>query len=256
MKIEKLNENQVKITLTQDDLLSHQLKVSELAYGSEKAKALFKEMMKQASREVGFQLEENMPIMVEAIPEKGNALVLIITKVENPEEIDTRFAKMSPSPLAAKIEQSAKQEGADDIIDLFKRLHDVKPGRAQKPQEAQTTPEKEKKTTDKTSEKNPRKQINLIRLYHFDTIDEVINAAHALGNFYKGQNTLYKSHKDGTYLLVLHQSAHTPEEFNKVCNILSEYAVGAPYTRASEAHLEEHETAVLKNEALQQLETF
>lgn len=41
MKIERVNENQIRCTLNQADLASRQLKISELAYGSEKAKEHF-----------------------------------------------------------------------------------------------------------------------------------------------------------------------------------------------------------------------
>ena len=41
MKIEKINDNQIRCTLTRADLADRQLKLSELAYGSEKAKSLF-----------------------------------------------------------------------------------------------------------------------------------------------------------------------------------------------------------------------
>ena len=48
MKIEKINENQIRCTLTKEDLDSHQIRISELAYGTEKAKRLFRDMMQQA----------------------------------------------------------------------------------------------------------------------------------------------------------------------------------------------------------------
>ena len=50
MKIEKLNENQIRCTLTHADLAARHLKLSELAYGTEKAKSLFRDMMQQAPR--------------------------------------------------------------------------------------------------------------------------------------------------------------------------------------------------------------
>ena len=49
MKIEKINENQIKCTLNKSDLASRHIKISELAYGSEKAKDLFRDMMQQSS---------------------------------------------------------------------------------------------------------------------------------------------------------------------------------------------------------------
>ena len=47
MKIEKVNENQIRCTLTREDLAERQIKLSELAYGTEKAKMLFHVSMKK-----------------------------------------------------------------------------------------------------------------------------------------------------------------------------------------------------------------
>ncbi len=95
MKIEKLNDNQIRCTLDQSDLSKRHLKISELAYGSDKAKELFKDMMQQASYELGFEAE-NIPLMIEAIPVSDNSIVLVITKVDDPDELDARFSKFSP----------------------------------------------------------------------------------------------------------------------------------------------------------------
>ena len=96
MKIEKLNENQIRCTLNKSDLASRHLKINELAYGSDKAKELFRDMMQQASFELGFEAEDT-PLMIEAIPISAECIVLIVTKVDNPEELDTRFSRFSPS---------------------------------------------------------------------------------------------------------------------------------------------------------------
>ena len=97
MKIEKINDNQIRCTLTRDDLAQRQLKLSELAYGSEKAKSLFREMMQQAASEFGFE-SDNLPLMIEAIPTAGDSIVLNITKVDDPDELDTRFSRFTPTP--------------------------------------------------------------------------------------------------------------------------------------------------------------
>ena len=94
MQIEKINDNQIRCTLTREDLAQRQMKLAELTYGSPKARALFKEMMNQAYEEVGFE-STNIPLMIEAVPVSADCLVLIITRVENPEEFDTRFSRFS-----------------------------------------------------------------------------------------------------------------------------------------------------------------
>ena len=95
MKIEKINDNQIRCTLTSDDLASREIKLSELAYGTDKAKNLFRDMMQKAHSEFGFEAD-NIPLMIEAIPVTPDSIVLIITKVEDPEELDTRFFQFFP----------------------------------------------------------------------------------------------------------------------------------------------------------------
>ena len=128
MKIEKVNDNQIRCTLTRADLDDRHLKLSELAYGTEKAKSLFRDMMQQANYEFGFEAED-MPLMIEAVPLTQDTVLLIITKVEYPEELDTRFSKFSepdeneyPDFADAKNTPAA---GADDILGFFKQLQSV-----------------------------------------------------------------------------------------------------------------------------------
>ena len=106
MKIEKINDHQIRCTLTSDDLANREIKLSELAYGTEKAKTLFHDMMQQAQFEFGFEAD-NLPLMIEAIPVTPDSIVLIITKVEDPEELDTRFSKFSPS-----VEEDARENAS------------------------------------------------------------------------------------------------------------------------------------------------
>ena len=80
MKIEKISENQIRCTLNKADLSERHLKISELAYGSDKAKELFRDMMEQANIDFGFDAD-NIPLMIEAIPTSKDSIVLLITKV-------------------------------------------------------------------------------------------------------------------------------------------------------------------------------
>ena len=125
MKIEKISDNQIRCTLTRADLAERQLQLSELAYGTEKAKSLFHDMMQQAAFEFGFEAND-IPLMIEAIPASSDSIVLIITKVEDPEELDTRFSKFSPSPAGEndtkKSETVNKLEGAETLLDLLGKV--------------------------------------------------------------------------------------------------------------------------------------
>ena len=120
MKIEKLNENQIRCTLTAEDLASMKLKLSELAYGSKRAQELFRRMMQEARAQCGFNAE-NVPLMIEAIPMKADSLVLIVTKIEDPEELDLRFSRFTPSEFDPPAKNDSAVTRADDILNDFFR---------------------------------------------------------------------------------------------------------------------------------------
>lgn len=95
--------------------------------------------------------------------------------------------------------------------------------------------------------------VNLTKMFCLNSIDEAVRLAHVLKEYYRGENTLYRRTGSEGYILLLRKSNHTPEEFNKVCNIISEYGHAEKYTPASEAYLEEHSEVVIAESALQNL---
>lgn len=98
--------------MSKEDLVNREIKLSELAYGSDKAKRLFRDMMIQASTEVGFEAND-IPLVIEAIPVSSECIILIVTKmVEDPEELDTRFSKFSPTNISLDDEDS-EDESSD-----------------------------------------------------------------------------------------------------------------------------------------------
>lgn len=254
MRIEKINENQIRCTLSREELADRQIKISELAYGSEKAKSLFRDMIEQANYEFGFEAED-IPLMIEAIPLSGENIILQITKVEYPEEIDTRFSKFSEGDeeQEAVSDQGlfADVQGADDILGLFEKM---------KEDLEQQVEEKERQTDIKAPNKVQKTEVptplNLTKLFEFTNLEQLERLARVLGGYYEGSNDVYKDSKKNRYYLIVRKSQHTPEEFNKVCNIISEYSLQRKYSPATEAFLEEHGRRILQENALQVLSSL
>lgn len=262
MKIEKINDNQIRCTLTHDDLAERELKLSELAYGSEKVKTLFNDMMQQAAYEFGFEAED-LPLMIEAIPASSDSVVLIITKVEDPEELDTRFSRFAPllqgesnDHRKSMLDRLKKLEGADGFLEL---LQQMKNAVSQLPETevsaASSTEKDEPKETNTAKEKadEENENANSIRLFSFATLDGAIKACHLLINMYHGSNTLYKDTSEDVYVLALTQSEHTSADFNRICNMLSEYGSLEPGNGAVLAFLEEHCDIISAQNAVQTL---
>ena len=240
MKIEKINENKIRCLLTRDDLEVRHIKLSEIAYGSEKARSLFRDMMEQAAHQFGFEAD-NIPLMIEAIPMPNECIILDITKVSDPEELDTRFSRFSQG--AGDTSDSSRDflpDGADEVLDLFQKLLEHRLKNAPK-----ETREEQAATF--------ASELDMRKLYLFHHLDPIIEASLILKDIYHGENRLYKNPDTAQYHLVITKSDHTPEQFNKVCNILSEYGSTGKYSASHEAYMNEHFTLLMDGSALQQL---
>ena len=258
MKIERVNDHQIRCTLTREDLADRELKLSELAYGTEKAKNLFRDMMQQASYEFGFEAED-IPLMIEAIPLSSECIILIITKVEDPEELDTRFSKFAPSVHDESNDfedmmESLAEGAADEVLDLFKKIQNSHITDTNDSDDIITN------SRSKTIERghNEKRALTsasqeLTRIYSFDSLHVVIRLSHILANTYQGYNSLYKRPRDERFVLVINKGSISPANFNKVCNVLSEYGIPEKTVYASEAYLEEHFEPLIKNTAIQEL---
>jgi adapter protein MecA 1/2 len=258
MKIERVNDHQIRCTLTREDLADRELKLSELAYGTEKAKNLFRDMMQQASYEFGFEAED-IPLMIEAIPLSSECIILIITKVEDPEELDTRFSKFAPSVHDENGDfedmMESLTEGADEVLDLFKKiqnshLNDIADGDDVMAPGAKQAANRQDLTDKKI---HTPASHELVRIYSFDSLHVVIRLSHVLARNYTGTNSLYKRPQDERFVLVLTKGSISPAHFNKLCNVLSEYGTPEKTVSASEAYLEEHFEPLIRNTAIQDL---
>lgn len=218
MKIERINENQIKCTLNRSDLASRHLRISELAYGTEKTRGLFQDMMEQASNEVGFDANDH-PLMIEAIPVSMDCIVLMITKVEDPDEIDTKFSSLTHLDdfLSGIESDDAEEKTAAPLLQF--------------PSDAAVTE----------------------HLYSFDSLDTVVDFAHHMSGLYNGTNSLYKCMENGRFYLLLTQSDHSLQEFGLVCNSALEYGSKEPMSYARGAFLEEHCELIFPEKALQSL---
>lgn len=241
MKIEKLNENQIRCTLTKEDLASRQLKISELAYGTEKAKNLFRDMMQQANYEFGFEAED-IPLMIEAVPLSGECIVLIITKVEDPEELDTRFSRFAPSVHEdADFEREVDTvDTTDEVTDLFQKIQSV-------------DTDSSALTNDMTSAQANKP---LLRLFRFSSMRLAISMSKGLQLPFTGKSTLYNDCKNQQYLLLLSALYEDALAFSKLCNRISEYGSLLRILPTTEAYLAEHCEVIIAENALEALATI
>ncbi|MDR0963697.1 MAG: adaptor protein MecA [Clostridium sp.] len=245
MKIEKVNDNQIRCTLTREDLESRQLKIRELAYGTEKAKNLFREMMQQANFEFGFEAED-IPLMIEAIPMNAECIVLIITKVEDPDELDTRFSRFAPSVHEMQDQDDEIDEdsldGSEDVMELFRRLQENR-----KIDSVSTVPERKAANRPGTDKKS------MSRLFRFDSLRPVMDMSRRIHSAFHGASSLYKDAAKGGYLLVLSPDKMNTDAFWTISNVACEYGKTQKLPPTGTSFLTEHYERLIHGNAIETL---
>ena len=290
MKIEKLSENQIRCTLNKADLTSRHLKISELAYGSEKAKELFRDMMKQAAYELGFEAED-IPLMIEAIPISSECIVLIVTKVDDPEELDTRFSKFSPFeenyddeydypfdeydsfgdiesfnadnsklPTASDELDSSNESIENDMKSLLDKVNNYINNNSSSDNIIGSNMEnnsdflsfQDKAFNNKNdSHEYDENEEPVVRIFSFKDFDTFAEAARIILPVYTGKSSLYKSPNDNRYYLAIEKGKCSSINFNKACNMLSEYGTKENMTESSVGFFDEHWERIISGHAIQ-----
>ena len=95
MKIEKIAEDKIKITITIDDLAARNIDLYSFMYNSPESQDLFWDVMNEAEREYGFNVDDSM-IYVEASTSGGGNFTLIVTKTKEKPTIKLNPSKSTP----------------------------------------------------------------------------------------------------------------------------------------------------------------
>ena len=201
MRMERINEHQVRCVITLKDLEEHKLTTGDLKYGTKEIRALFNEVIGRAVEHYKFN-EDHLPVMVEAIPIKDGELLVILSAVENMEELDPHFAHFQ-----------------DDVTDT---------------EEETSEPEERGFSASEEGEKEE------VALFSFDGIGEVMQFCRRISTM-SIHSELYRGEKPhGFYLALFCPDYMQPEEFRLFKNSLREFREPLERGEAVYAWLREH----------------
>jgi len=283
MKLEKLSDTQIRCTLSKEDLSQRQLHLSELAYGSEKAKELFRDMMQQASIELGFEAD-NIPLMIEAIPISNDCLVLVVTKVEDPDELDTRFSRFSKINVDDSFDEDFSDIDDtdfeemdfldDDDIDMDDEPLPFSPSSDFDNADSDaSTSSKERSAIDDAldliapftqaiaqakkeamrKKKENRSSVQDCQYYSFQNFSQAAQLGAFLAPFFEGESSLYKDSFSNNYYMILRKTQSENDTFHRACNIAADFGVRISASYATPAYFREHFETILEENAVEML---
>ena len=284
MKLEKLSDTQIRCTLSKEDLSQRQLHLSELAYGSEKAKELFRDMMQQASIELGFEAD-NIPLMIEAIPISNDCLVLVVTKVEDPDELDTRFSRFSKINVDDSFDEDFSDIDDTDFeeMDFLDEEDDIDMDDEPLPfspssdfdnaDSDASTSSKERSAIDDAldliapftqaiaqakkeamrKKKENRSSVQDCQYYSFQNFSQAAQLGAFLAPFFEGESSLYKDSFSNNYYMILRKTQSENDTFHRACNIAADFGVRISASYATPAYFREHFETILEENAVEML---
>ena len=284
MKLEKLSDTQIRCTLSKEDLSQRQLHLSELAYGSEKAKELFHDMMQQASIELGFEAD-NIPLMIEAIPISNDCLVLVVTKVEDPDELDTRFSRFSKINVDDSFDEDFSDIDDTDFeeMDFLDDENDIDMDDEPLPfspssdfdnaDSDASTSSKERSAIDDAldliapftqaiaqakkeamrKKKENRSSVQDCQYYSFQNFSQAAQLGAFLAPFFEGESSLYKDSFSNNYYMILRKTQSENDTFHRACNIAADFGVRISASYATPAYFREHFETILEENAVEML---
>lgn len=284
MKLEKLSDTQIRCTLSKEDLSQRQLHLSELAYGSEKAKELFRDMMQQASIELGFEAD-NIPLMIEAIPISNDCLVLVVTKVEDPDELDTRFSRFSKINMDDSFDEDFSDIDDTDFeeMDFLDDEDDIDMDDEPLPfspssdfdnaDSDASTSSKERSAIDDAldliapftqaiaqakkeamrKKKENRSSVQDCQYYSFQNFSQAEQLGAFLAPFFEGESSLYKDSFSNNYYMILRKTQSENDTFHRACNIAADFGVRISASYATPAYFREHFETILEENAVEML---
>lgn len=225
MKVEKISENKIKITLTIDELKARKISINDIEKDVDLARDLFLDLIEESDLDDDFIIDDSQ-LYIEASSDNNNLFVVTITKIEHIPEL-SKYALM------------------DELLE--KNL-------INKTKTSITTP---KLTKARKVDKNGNtKQVNYkvdSTIYSFSSLDSIMDMCEIMKNenLYYGKNSLYKYIDE--YFIIFNKTSIKNKKFLKTFVILSEYCKNYYSSDIFDISIKEKCDLILENNALQKL---
>jgi adapter protein MecA 1/2 len=85
MRIERISENVIKVTISMSDLEERNIDIDSINYNSAAAQELFWDMMEQAELELDFEIS-NSQLIIEPYSDDGDSFIITVTRLDDDEE--------------------------------------------------------------------------------------------------------------------------------------------------------------------------
>ncbi|MDR3091261.1 MAG: adaptor protein MecA [Clostridiales bacterium] len=228
MQVERISENQLKITISRAELDDRSVDLAEIANKSEKMNEFIRDMAEEFLDEFSFRADSQL--MIEAGPASEGSMMIIITKMSAEDFIDDE--EDDEQDCAECEEQRRCPSGI--LSELMKVTEMMKSAIERQA----------------SGEAPAAAESTLRLLFSFESLDDVSRLCARVNGVYKGESSLYKL-GGRYYLLARAKKRDCAATSLNLSRIFSEYARKHSFTDLSEEYLTEHGEVITPRDAVE-----
>jgi len=127
MKIERIGENMIKITLSVDDLEERNIDLESLNYNSPAAQELFWDMMEQVEDQLGFSLSDSQ-FIIEPVPDIDEGFIITIARMDDEGDFESiqKYIKSKIKKSELKAKRRTRRIYSTLLIYAFNNIEDLR----------------------------------------------------------------------------------------------------------------------------------
>ena len=126
MKIERISDNIIKVTISLNDLEERNIDLSSLNYNSPAAQELFWDMMEQAEVQFGFNVSDSQ-LIIEPIPDSDEGFIITITKIDDEGDFESihKYIKNKFRKSDIRVKKKGRKVLSTVVVYSFNSFEDL-----------------------------------------------------------------------------------------------------------------------------------
>lgn len=126
MKIEKISENIIKVTISYNDLEERNVDLNALNYNTPAAQEFLWDLMEQAEEQLGFNLTDSQ-LIIEPVPDSNDGFVITITRIDEDGEFESihKYIKNRMKKSDLRVKKKSRKVSSPLLLYSFRTLNDI-----------------------------------------------------------------------------------------------------------------------------------
>lgn len=126
MKIEKISDSIIKVTISLNDLEERNIDLNALNYNTPAAQEFFWDLMEQAEVQLGFNLSDSQ-LIIEPVPDSSNGFIITITRIDEDGDFESiqKYIKSRLKKSDLRVKKKSRKICSALFIYSFKNIDDV-----------------------------------------------------------------------------------------------------------------------------------